>query len=153
MIFDLARLSNEKPRGIFRSLAERPGKRRKFSHDSLRTLNRRPKALISVHYDSHHGGKEERKGKSQLGLVCATRRRRRSPSERGKFICNMLRRITSDVFPLSHLRSRNEAPHAAERESLSVYYSPRADEVDRSVVAALRERRNILFPNSLTFFL
>lgn len=98
MIFDLARLGNEKPRGIFRSLAERPGKWRKFSHDSLRTLNRRPKALISVHYDSHHGGKEERKGESQLGLVCATRRRRRSPSERGKFICNMLRRITSDVF-------------------------------------------------------
>lgn len=62
----------------------------------------------------------------------------------------MLRRITSD-FLLSHLRN-GEAPLAADRESLSVYYSPRADEVDRSVVAALRKRRT-LFSNSLTFFL
>lgn len=146
MIFDLARFNNKtwykKSREEFsnsRGTCRKMEKIQFYSRNS--TLDKPRKASQSSHFRSLRFSSEKSRSS-----VCATRRRRRrrSPQERkGKFICNMLRRITSD-FLLSHLRN-GEAPLAADRESLSVYYSPRADEVDRSIVAALRKRRTLFF--------
>lgn len=62
-----------------------------------------------------------------------------------KFICNMLRRITNDDF-LS-FSPRMLGRMFRRTKTLSVYYLPRTDEVDRSVITCVKR-----ISNSLTFF-